>query len=83
MCRGSVLCRCGTDADSAARAITRSATVVKPNYQFEKRQKELEKKKKQEQKRLRKLAGTQAVDEEAAESANPVVTDDTEAQRTN
>lgn len=30
--------------------------MAKPNYQFEKRQKELEKKKKQEQKRLRKLA---------------------------
>lgn len=33
--------------------------MAKPNYQFEKRQKELEKKKKQEQKRLRKLAENQ------------------------
>jgi len=33
--------------------------VAKPNYQFEKRQKELEKKKKQEQKRLRKQAEQQ------------------------
>jgi hypothetical protein len=31
------------------------ATVAKPNYQFQKRQKELQKKKKMEQKRQRKL----------------------------
>jgi hypothetical protein len=31
------------------------ASVVKTNYQFEKRQKELKKKKKMEEKRLRKL----------------------------
>ena len=30
--------------------------MAKPNYQFEKRQKELAKKKKKEEKRLRKLA---------------------------
>ena len=30
--------------------------MVKPNYQFEKRQRELEKKRKQEEKRLRDLA---------------------------
>ncbi len=37
--------------------------MAKPNYQFEKRQKELEKKKKQEQKRLRKLAEHQPAGE--------------------
>ena len=37
--------------------------MAKPNYQFEKRQKELEKKKKQEQKRLRKLAENQPAGE--------------------
>ena len=31
--------------------------MAKPNYQFEKRQRDLAKKKKQEEKRLRKLAG--------------------------
>ena len=31
------------------------ATVAKPNYQFQKRQKELQKKKKMEEKRQRKL----------------------------
>jgi hypothetical protein len=31
-------------------------SLAKPNYQFEKRQKELAKKKKKEEKRLRKLA---------------------------
>lgn len=39
--------------------------MAKPNYQFEKRQKELAKKKKQEEKRLRKVAekaGTQPED---------------------
>ncbi|MBT9612915.1 MAG: hypothetical protein IV108_06590 [Burkholderiales bacterium] len=39
--------------------------MAKPNYQFEKRQKELEKKKKQEQKRLRKLAENQPAGEGA------------------
>ncbi|MEK6663331.1 MAG: hypothetical protein AABY73_05625 [Pseudomonadota bacterium] len=44
--------------------------MAKPNYQFEKRQKELEKKKKQEQKRLRKLAEHQPPGEgEAADQA--------------
>ena len=32
--------------------------MAKPNYQFEKRQKDLAKKRKQEEKRLRKLAKT-------------------------
>ena len=31
--------------------------MAKPNYQFEKRQRDLAKRKKQEEKRLRKLAG--------------------------
>ena len=31
--------------------------MAKPNYQFEKRQRDLRKKQKQEEKRLRKLAG--------------------------
>jgi hypothetical protein len=33
--------------------------LAKPNYQYEKRQKDLAKKKKQEEKRLRKLAKTE------------------------
>ena len=36
--------------------IKEGATLVKPNYQFQKRQKELQKKKKMEEKRQRKLA---------------------------
>jgi hypothetical protein len=36
--------------------------LVKPNYQFEKRQRELEKKRKQEEKRLRDLAAKNAPD---------------------
>lgn len=32
-----------------------SVVLAKPNYQFEKRQRDLEKKKKQEEKRLKKL----------------------------
>jgi hypothetical protein len=36
--------------------LTKDMPLAKPNYQFEKRQKELAKKKKKEEKRLRKLA---------------------------
>lgn len=36
--------------------------MAKPNYQFEKRQKELAKKRKQEEKRLQKLADKAAAD---------------------
>ena len=43
--------------------------MAKPNYQFEKRQKDLAKKKKQEEKRLRKLSKTAA---EAAPGEAPV-----------
>lgn len=55
--------------------------MAKPNYQFEKRQKELEKKKKQEQKRLRKLAENQPAGEagptdEQAESSQANRSDD-------
>ena len=46
--------------------------MVKPNYQFEKRQKELEKKKKQEQKRLRKLAENQPAGEAATEATDAI-----------
>ena len=56
--------------------------MAKPNYQFEKRQKELEKKKKQEQKRLRKLAENQpagdAMEEDPAET--PIDEGDLEAR---
>ena len=45
--------------------------MAKPNYQFEKRQKELAKKKKKEEKRLRKLAENPAPPQEGAD-ANPV-----------
>lgn len=41
--------------------------MAKPNYQYEKRQKELAKKKKQEEKRLRKLGQN---DTEPQENAN-------------
>ena len=45
--------------------------MAKPNYQFEKRQKELAKKKKKEEKRLRKLAENAPPAQEALD-ANPV-----------
>ena len=41
---------------SAAWSV-RDTVLAKPNYSFEKRQRDLEKKRKQEEKRLRKLAG--------------------------
>jgi hypothetical protein len=43
--------------------------LAKPNYQFEKRQKELAKKNKKEEKRKRKAAGEAAVDDGRQEPA--------------
>ena len=47
----------GQPAPSGAGSIptTKDDNLAKPNYQYEKRQKDLAKKKKQEEKRLRKL----------------------------
>jgi hypothetical protein len=59
--------------------------VAKPNYQFEKRQKELEKKKKQEQKRLRKLAEHQPAGEggtTADQTESPQAGDSSDASTT-
>ena len=39
--------------------------MAKPNYSFEKRQRDLEKKRKQEEKRLRKLAEKKPPDDQA------------------
>lgn len=44
--------------------------LAKPNYQFEKRQRDLAKKKKQEEKRLRKLAEKTGVEEGGSGVAN-------------
>ena len=43
--------------------------MAKPNYQFEKRQRDLKKKKKQEEKRLRKLAAKGTPGEGGTEAA--------------
>ncbi len=50
--------------------------MAKPNYQFEKRQRELKKIKQQEEKRLKKLAGGNAADapEDAADAATDPAT---------
>jgi len=50
--------------------------LAKPNFQYEKRQKELAKKKKQEEKRLKKLAAKAAGEPGAAEG-QPAETEDT------
>ena len=44
--------------------LVRDIVLAKPNYSFEKRQRDLDKKRKQEEKRLRKLAGKKAGDGE-------------------
>jgi hypothetical protein len=44
--------------------------LAKPNFQYEKRQKELAKKKKQEEKRLKKLAAKAGADPDAAPGAD-------------
>ena len=53
--------------------------MAKPNYQFEKRQKELAKKKKKEEKRLRKLAENPAEPQPGADApvAQPPVEGET------
>jgi hypothetical protein len=52
----------------------RDSVLAKPNYSFEKRQRDLEKKRKQEEKRLRKLADKKPADADGAQ----VPTDGTE-----
>jgi hypothetical protein len=49
--------------------IQEGATVAKPNYQFAKRQKELQKKKKMEEKRQRKLEKSAAQHSENPDQA--------------
>jgi hypothetical protein len=62
---------------------TRDIVLAKPNYSFEKRQRDLEKKRKQEEKRLRKLAekkpaggdgGQASTDDTPAKDADPANT---------
>lgn len=47
------------------------AKLAKPNFQFEKRQKELEKKKKKEEKKLRKLDKSEAPPAESPDQPQP------------
>jgi len=53
--------------------------VAKPNYQFEKRQRDLEKKRKQEEKRQRKLAAKAQSGDAAPEVIAPVAPDQPDA----
>ena len=57
-----------------------SDNVAKPNYQFEKRQRELKKIKQQEEKRLKKLAGAAA--DESADAAEPAAPETTQPEQT-
>jgi hypothetical protein len=47
----------------------RDIVLAKPNYSFEKRQRDLEKKRKQEEKRLRKLAEKKPAGEDGTEAS--------------
>ena len=47
----------------SAAVLVRDIVLAKPNYSFEKRQRDLEKKRKQEEKRLRKLAEKKPADD--------------------
>lgn len=49
--------------------------MAKPNYSFEKRQKEIAKKKKKEEKRLRKQTPNQVTNAEPTESTEPPASD--------
>jgi len=53
--------------------------VAKPNYAFEKRQKEIAKKKKKEEKRLQKKAG---VDDSQPQDVQPILGNDDKAVTT-
>ena len=55
----------------------RDIVLAKPNYSFEKRQRDLEKKRKQEEKRLRKLAGKKPAegDDAAPDGETPAAAD--------
>ena len=63
---------CALDCHSApvGPAVIKGDVLAKPNYQFEKRQRDLAKKKKQEEKRLRKLAEKTGVDDTGSGVAN-------------
>jgi hypothetical protein len=70
----SVWCQCSFRRCSSGRffvvlhsaaVLVRDIVLAKPNYSFEKRQRDLEKKRKQEEKRLRKLAEKKPADGEA------------------
>ncbi len=53
--------------------------MAKPNYQFEKRQKELEKKRKQEEKRLRKIAEKGTEEGESPDQPDAAQASDTDS----
>jgi aconitase A len=56
----------------SALAASEGSLMAKPNYQFEKRQRDLAKKSKQEEKRRQKLAGKLAGDDSSRDAAaNP------------
>lgn len=56
----------------SALAAIKGDLLAKPNYQFEKRQRDLAKKNKQEEKRRQKLAGKAAADDSGHDvTANP------------
>lgn len=62
---------CHIPALNNARAASKGNLLVKPNYQFEKRQRDLAKKQKQEEKRRQKLA--EKADVEGAEASSDAV----------
>ena len=53
----------------SALAAIKGNVLAKPNYQFEKHQRDLAKKRKQEEKRHRKLGGKTAVDDSGSDVA--------------
>jgi hypothetical protein len=55
-------------------SITAGVAMAKPNYQFEKRQRDLAKKKQQDEKRLKKRAKNETRTDESGADANPAPT---------
>ncbi len=57
---------------------SRDTVLAKPNYSFEKRQRDLEKKRKQEEKRLRKLAEKKPADGDDQAPSDTTASSDTD-----
>ena len=74
--KGAIICKMPYSSASNPGILQRRTSVAKPNYNFEKRQKELAKKKKKEEKRLQKAG---VVEESQPQDVQPIPGNDDKA----